>query len=143
MKKSQYMKKAQQGFTLIELLIVIAIIGILAAVALPAYQNYTTKAKFSEIVVASSSAKTAVELCAMDLGTVTGCSDASNGIVAPVAYGNVASVATTDGIIKATAVGASGAPVDSLEGETYTLTPTLAAAGNVTWTAVCSDTQLC
>lgn len=54
------MKKVQQGFTLIELMIVIAIIGILAAVALPAYQDYTTRAKLSEGITLASSAKTAV-----------------------------------------------------------------------------------
>ena len=55
------MKRAvQQGFTLIELMIVVAIIGILAAVALPAYQDYTVRAKVSEIILADSSAKTAV-----------------------------------------------------------------------------------
>lgn len=54
------MKKVQQGFTLIELMIVIAIIGILAAVALPAYQDYTTRAKVSEGITLASSAKTAV-----------------------------------------------------------------------------------
>lgn len=54
------MNKQQKGFTLIELMIVVAIIGILAAVALPAYQNYTTRAKVSEIVLAASSARTAV-----------------------------------------------------------------------------------
>lgn len=56
MKRS--MQMAQKGFTLIELMIVVAIIGILAAVALPAYQDYTTRAKVSEVVLAASSART-------------------------------------------------------------------------------------
>ncbi|WP_372778775.1 pilin [Litorivivens sp.] len=54
------MKKVQQGFTLIELMIVVAIIGILAAVALPAYQDYTIRAKVSEVVVIASAARTNV-----------------------------------------------------------------------------------
>ncbi len=57
------MNKVQQGFTLIELMIVIAIIGILASVALPAYSNYTNKAAFSEIVLATSAVKANVEVC--------------------------------------------------------------------------------
>ena len=54
------MKKAQQGFTLIELMIVVAIIGILAAVALPAYQDYTKRAKLSEVILAASACRTSI-----------------------------------------------------------------------------------
>lgn len=145
MKSVKMMKKqAQAGFTLIELMIVVAIIGILAAVALPAYQTYTKKAKFTEVVLGTSAIKTAVEICAQDLGTATGCTDASNGIAAVAAAGNIASIATTNGIITATAVGAAGAPVNGLSGETYILTPTF-AAGKVTWatTGTCLAANLC
>jgi type IV pilus assembly protein PilA len=61
-------RSMQKGFTLIELMIVVAIIGILAAVALPAYQDYTVRAKVSEIILAASSAKTAVSEAAQVYG---------------------------------------------------------------------------
>lgn len=60
------MTKLQKGFTLIELMIVVAIIGILAAVAVPAYSNYTNKAKFTEVILATSGIKSAVEVCVQD-----------------------------------------------------------------------------
>lgn len=121
------MQKMQQGFTLIELMIVVAIIGILASVALPAYQNYTKKAKFTEVVLATSGLKIAVELCAQNLGALTSCTDGSNGITAVGPSGNVASVTTSAGVITATAITTNG-----LSGETYILTPNL-TNGKVVW----------
>ena len=64
------MRSVQKGFTLIELMIVVAIIGILAAVALPAYQDYTKRAKASEIVLAASSARTCVSEIVQSTGFV-------------------------------------------------------------------------
>ena len=76
--------KRQSGFTLIELMIVVAIVAILAAIAMPAYQNYTKKAKMTELVVATSGLKTAAEVC---FQSGTGCT----GFATPAsASGNIA-----------------------------------------------------
>ena len=65
-------KSIQKGFTLIELMIVVAIIGILAAVALPAYQDYTIRARTSELILAASAARTSVTEAAQTLNTIVG-----------------------------------------------------------------------
>ena len=135
----QFKPSNQKGFTLIELMIVVAIIGILAAVALPAYQNYTKKAKFSEVVAATQSLKTAIEVCAQTEGSLASCAQNTNGVPANIASGDGAGNLdgitwdAATGVITATAVGTTAAPVSGLEGETYTLTGNF-AGGQVTWT---------
>ena len=132
--------KNSKGFTLIELMIVIAIIGILAAVAVPQYQTYTKRAQFAEVVLAATPFKTAF-LLAAQRGRLSALADAdagTNGIPAAVgASGVVASASMADGVITAT----GSADVD---GATYTLT-----AGGVTppvqWTegGTCLTSGMC
>jgi type IV pilus assembly protein PilA len=103
-------------------MIVVAIIGILASIAIPAYQDYIKKSKFTEVVESTAAVKLAVELCAQDINSLTGCDAGANGIPAlisnPSTY--VATVTTAAGVITATA--SSG--TTGLSGETYILTPT-------------------
>ena len=137
------MNTAQKGFTLIELMIVIAIIGILAAIAIPAYQTYTKKARFSEVVLAASSVKGNVDVCfqTRGAGDLTKCSTAGQvgaNLAGASAGTNVASVA----IITGSAVSATG--TGAVDSATYVLTPT-ASNGTLIWaqTGTCIEKGVC
>ena len=130
------MKKYQQGFTLIELMIVVAIIGILAAVAIPAYQDYTVRAKVTEMVVAASACKTSVSVFFQSNGTApvtllqAGCSSNATQYVASLGVGALGVIT----IIPTLAIGGGITAAD-----TVVLTPTYVAAnGTVGWSCTAS-----
>ena len=121
------MKQIQKGFTLIELMIVVAIIGILAAIALPAYKDYTVRAKVSELILAASAGKVQVA----EFFQVNGALPASGSLVLATQTTQwVAGVVQSAGIITVTATSNEAA----IDGSTITLTPVDAGNGNLNWT---------
>ena len=124
------MKRIQQGFTLIELMIVVAIIGILAAVALPAYQDYTTRSKISEVILMAAPAKLAVSETASSIGSLASVTPATSGYSFPGAtkYVSGVTISATGGVVTSTST------VPNAAGD-IVLTPTevTAGTGQLTW----------
>lgn len=125
------MKRVQQGFTLIELMIVVAIIGILAAVALPAYQDYTVRAKVSEMLLAGSSAKNTISEYAQVNGSMPATASLivetqATKYVSSVVYNN-----STSSLGYIVVTGGSGE--SKLVGKILQLAGTLSTTGQVDW----------
>ncbi|OED40692.1 hypothetical protein AB833_11565 [Chromatiales bacterium (ex Bugula neritina AB1)] len=120
-------KQAQKGFTLIELMIVIAIIGILAAVAVPQYGQYTKRAKFAEVISATNEVKTAISVCLQEENDMDSCNSAAElrGVQDHSSSHPAAQVDKIE-ISSGGAITATGS--SQVDSATYIVTPTYTAA---------------
>lgn len=122
------MKTIERGFTLIEIMIVVAIIGILAAIALPTYRDYTIRAKVSELVLAASAIKTIITEFAQTQNTLN---NSGRGLTVPATGKIVRGRVSNNGVIT---VAGSAARTSVGTAVTLVLTPQLVASGKVLWT---------
>lgn len=136
MKRS--MQMAQKGFTLIELMIVVAIIGILAAVALPAYQDYTTRAKMSEVIVMASPAKLAVAETASSLGTLASVTSTNSGYIFPGTTKYVSGIVIAASAASATVTATSTVP--NATGDIVLTGTPVGTSAQLTW--VCASSTI-
>ena len=131
------MNKMQKGFTLIELMIVVAIIGILAAIAIPAYQDYIARAKVSEVFALAGGDKTRIAEALQLNGAYPAAAPVGTTDPANSPYISAVAVGNATGVITYTLEGIKAAVVD---GTTVTFTPT-DNGGNISWACVATAAQ--